>query len=73
MVQRRLLPRPACAREGNKRRLGFAGGGAHRGAAGWSRHDTGVAIGGGGDGEVASARIHEGGRRAGGLGRGGLG
>jgi hypothetical protein len=32
----------------------------------------GVAIGGGGDGEVAGARMREGGRRAGGLGRGGL-
>jgi hypothetical protein len=60
-------------RERRGRRLGFAGGGAHRGVAGRSRRDAGVAIGGGGDGEVAGARMREGGRRAGGLGRGGLG
>jgi hypothetical protein len=72
-AQHRLPPQPACARERRERRLGFAGGGAHRGVAGQSRHDAGVAIGGGGDSEVASARMHEGGRRAGGLGRDGLG
>jgi hypothetical protein len=61
------------ARERRECRLGFAGSGAHRGAAGRSRRDAGVAIGSRGDSKVAGARMHEGGRRAGGLGRGGLG
>jgi hypothetical protein len=62
----------ACAGEGEGFRLGFADGGAHRGSAGWAQHVTGVAIGGGGDGVVAGARMREGRRRAGGLGRDGL-
>jgi hypothetical protein len=37
-----------------------------------SRRVTGVAIGGRGDGEVAGARMREGGGHAGGLGRGGF-
>jgi hypothetical protein len=53
-------------------RLGFADGGAHRGSAGRAQHVAGVAIGSRGDGEVAGAQMHEGGRRAGGLGRSGL-
>jgi hypothetical protein len=52
MAQRHLPPRPACARERRERRLGFASGGAHHGAAGRSRHDAAVAIGGGGDGDA---------------------
>jgi hypothetical protein len=60
-------------RERRERRLGFAGGGAHHGAEGRSRHDAGVAIGGRGDGKVAGARMRAGGRRAVGLDRGGLG
>jgi hypothetical protein len=59
--------------EKSGRRLGFAGGGAHRGSAGRAQRITGVAIGGEGDGEASGARMREGGRRAGGLGRSGLG
>jgi hypothetical protein len=59
-------------REREGLRLGFADGGAYRGSAGWAQHVAGVAIGGGGDGKVAGARMREGGRHAGGLGLGGL-
>jgi hypothetical protein len=71
-VHRRRHRGHACAGEGEGFRLGFADGGAHRGSAGQAQHVAGVAIGGGGDGEVAGDRMHEGGRRAGGLGSGGL-
>jgi hypothetical protein len=49
------------------------GGGAHRGSAERAQLVAGVVIGGGGDGEVAGARSREGGRRADGFGRSGLG
>jgi hypothetical protein len=49
------------------------GGGAHRGAAGRSRRDAEVAIGGRRDGEASGARMREGGKRSGGLGRDSLG
>jgi hypothetical protein len=38
-----------------------------------AQHVAGVAIGGGGDGEVAGARMREGGGRADGFSRSGLG
>jgi hypothetical protein len=69
---RRHRPRGrACAGERERLRLGFVDGGAHRGSAGRAQHIAGVAIGGGGDGEVAGARMREGGGRADGFGRGG--
>jgi hypothetical protein len=71
-VHRRRSHGCACVGEREGLRLGFASGGAHRGSVGRAQHIAGVAIGGGGDGEVAGARMRDGGRRAGGLGRGGL-
>jgi hypothetical protein len=61
------------AQEREGLRLGFADGGSHHGSAGRAQHVVGVAIGSGGDGKVAGARSHEGGRRADAFGRGGLG
>jgi hypothetical protein len=72
MVHRCRLRGRACAGEREGLRLGFADSGSHRGSVGRAQHVAGVAIGGRGDGEVAGARMREGGRRAGGLGRGGL-
>jgi hypothetical protein len=73
MAQRHLPRGRACAGEKRGRRLGFVGGGAHRGSAGRSRRVAGIAISDRGDGEAVCAQMHAGRRRAGGLGRGGLG